>query len=82
MGFIIVDPGCRGKGYGREMVRLALQYARLCLGLDFVTLGVYDCNEPARRLYEAEGFVKATGWEKNRPAFAVKHGPIITWKPI
>ncbi|MDB2011292.1 GNAT family N-acetyltransferase [[Clostridium] symbiosum] len=59
MGFIIVDPGCRGKGHGREMVRLALQYARLCLGLDFVTLGVYDCNEPARRLYEAEGFVKA-----------------------
>ena len=41
------------------MVRLALQYARLCLGLDFVTLGVYDCNEPARRLYEAEGFVRA-----------------------
>ena len=59
MGFIIVDPESRGKGYGRQMVHLALQYARLCLGLDFVTLGIYDCNEPARRCYEPEGFVRA-----------------------
>lgn len=59
MGYIVVDPASRGKGYGRHMVYLALEYARDILGMHFVTLGVYDCNEPARRCYEAEGFSKA-----------------------
>ncbi|WP_251497877.1 GNAT family N-acetyltransferase [Otoolea muris] len=58
MGFIVVDPAARGMGYGRRMVRQALRYAFGCLGLSAVTLGVYDCNEPARRCYEAEGFVR------------------------
>lgn len=56
MGFIVVNPDSRGKGYGRQMVHQALEYAFHILGLKAVTLGVYDCNEPAKRCYAAEGF--------------------------
>lgn len=65
MGFIVVNPDCRGKGYGRKLVHQALVYAFQVLGLRAVTLGVYDCNEPARRCYAAEGFrpIERSGWE-------------------
>lgn len=56
MGFIVVDPQARGKGYGRQMVTLALQYAFEILGLKRVTLGVYDCNLAARNCYDSVGF--------------------------
>ncbi len=67
MGFIIVNPDARGKGYGRRMVHQALKYAFEVLGLCYITLGVYDCNEPAKRCYAAEGFEKI-----NRPGFEPK----------
>lgn len=73
MGFIVVNPDSRGKGLGRQMIRLALQYARQILGLDFVTLGVYDCNGTARRCYEAEGFVRAERLGEKQADF---HGEI------
>lgn len=71
MGFIIVDPESRGQGYGRQMVHQALRYAFDILGLSAVTLGVYDCNEPARHLYEAEGFrrIRRPGYEPFRMRF-------------
>lgn len=71
MGFIVVDPEARGKGYGRRMVHLALTYAFEVLGLKAVTLGVYDCNEPARRCYEAEGFrrIERPGFEARTETF-------------
>lgn len=56
MGFIVVDPETRGKGYGRQMVFLALSYAFEILGMDKVTLGVFDCNEAAKRCYTSAGF--------------------------
>lgn len=56
MGFIVVDPSARGMGYGRQMVSQALKYAFEILLLNQVTLGVYDCNEAAKRCYEAIGF--------------------------
>lgn len=58
MGFIITDPAARGKGYGKLMVNQALSFARSLLGLKKVTLGVYDCNLPARRCYETIGFTE------------------------
>ncbi|MBP3927679.1 MAG: GNAT family N-acetyltransferase [Clostridium sp.] len=71
MGFIIVDPESRGRGYGRQMVHQALRYAIDILGLSAVTLGVYDCNDPARRCYESEGFQKINrpGYEPYRTMF-------------
>ena len=67
MGFIVVNPDSRGKGYGRQMVHAALAYAFDSLGLKAVTLGVYDCNEPAKRCYAAEGFRRI-----ERPGFEAK----------
>ena len=64
MGFIILDPGMRGNGLGREMIRLALDYIFRILKLSAVTLGVYDCNAAARHCYEAEGFALCS-----RPGF-------------
>ena len=64
MGFVIVDPTCRGKGYGRQLVRLACHAASELLGLTRLRIGVFTCNEPALRCYQAEGF-KASA----RPGF-------------
>lgn len=71
MGFIVVDPAARGKGYGRQMVHQALQYAFGILGLEAVTLGVYDCNQAASRCYEAEGFrrIDREGFEESQVSF-------------
>ena len=55
-GFIIVDPEARGKGYGKEMIRLALKYAFEVLGMKRATLGVYEQNPSAKACYEAVGF--------------------------
>ncbi len=55
-GFVIVDPERRGRGVGREMLRLALEYAfRICRA-ERVTIGVFENNPPALRCYRAAGF--------------------------
>ena len=55
-GFVIVDPAKRGRGYGREMLRLGLLYARSLPGVRRATLAVFENNEPAWRCYRAAGF--------------------------
>ncbi|MCI8549445.1 MAG: GNAT family N-acetyltransferase [Lachnospiraceae bacterium] len=55
-GFIVVSPRLRGKGAGRAMVSQALKYAGEILGMERVTLGVFENNPAARRCYEAAGF--------------------------
>lgn len=55
-GFVIVDAKKRGKGYGREMLALAAQYAFCLLKAEKITLGVFENNEPAHRCYLAAGF--------------------------
>ena len=59
-GFVIVDPAKRGKGYGREMLRLAIRYAFDILGAERITLGAFENNEPAYRCYRAAGFRDVT----------------------
>ena len=58
-GFIIVDSNKRGKGYGKEMVKLALHYAFTCAKAEKVTLGVFSNNTPAYQLYKSIGFTEA-----------------------
>jgi len=53
---ITVHPQYRRMGLGRYMIKFAKQLARE-LGMKTVTLEVRESNEPARRLYESEGFV-------------------------
>ena len=56
IGFVIVDPARRGKGQGKEMLRLALKYAFEVYGAKKVTLGVFENNEAAYHCYKAAGF--------------------------
>ena len=56
MGFIIVSPEKRGKGFGKAMITKALSYAHDILGVNRVTLGVFENNEAAYNCYLASGF--------------------------
>ncbi len=57
-GFVIVDSSKRGKGYGREMLRLAMEYARNILKVEKITIGVFENNIPAYKCYKSIGFAK------------------------
>lgn len=55
-GFVIVDPSLRGKGYGKEMLVLGVEYVKEHLFASRIDLGVFENNENARHCYEAVGF--------------------------
>ena len=48
----------RGKGYGREAIEWALDYAFAMLGMHRVSIGYSAWNEGAGRLYARMGFVE------------------------
>lgn len=56
--FVIVDNTKRGKGYGKEMLRLALQYAFQITGAEAVQLNVFNENAAAKHCYEKVGFTE------------------------
>lgn len=55
-GFIVVDSSRRGKGYGKEMILLAIRYAFDILQAKKITLGVFEDNTAARNCYLSCGF--------------------------
>ena len=55
-GFVIVDPDIRGKGCGREMLRLGISYVKENLAATRIDLGVFENNPKAKRCYESVGF--------------------------
>ena len=55
-GFVIVDDTKRGKGYGKDMLLLALKYAFEILKVKKVMLGVFENNLPAYYCYKSAGF--------------------------
>ena len=55
-GFVIVDDSQRGKGYGKQMLRLAIDYAQQELGAQKMTLGVFCDNLSALECYKSVGF--------------------------
>ncbi|MBR7000184.1 MAG: GNAT family N-acetyltransferase [Lachnospiraceae bacterium] len=55
-GWVIVDAEKRGKGYGREMLRLGLDYAFRVLKAETVTIGVFENNSAAYHCYTSVGF--------------------------
>ena len=55
--FIIINNLKRGKGYGKEMLNLALQYAFQITGAAAVQLNVFSENTAAKQCYEKVGFV-------------------------
>lgn len=54
-GFVIVKPEMRGKGYGKEMLRLGIKYA-FDHGANRVSLGVFENNLSAYHCYKSAGF--------------------------
>ncbi len=55
-GFVIVDDTKRGKGYGKQMLQLAIEYAQRELGARCITLGVFCENRSAIGCYKSIGF--------------------------
>ncbi|MCR4831722.1 MAG: GNAT family N-acetyltransferase [Pseudobutyrivibrio sp.] len=56
IGFVIIAPSRRGKGTGKEMLRLALKYAFEVYGAKSVCLGVFENNMQAYHCYKSVGF--------------------------
>lgn len=59
-GFVIVDPEKRGKGYGKEMLRLGLKYVFEIYRAKKASLGVFENNASAYYCYKAAGFKDIT----------------------
>lgn len=55
---LVGSPDCRGKGYGKELIRCLLDIAFKQLGLHRVDLGVFDYNHAAIKCYEDVGLKK------------------------
>ncbi len=55
-GFVIIDPEKRGKGLGKEMLRLGLDFAKIVYKAQKASLGVFENNESAYHCYKAAGF--------------------------
>ena len=54
--FVMIDPAQRGKGYGKEMLKIAVRYAFEFTGAEKVRLCVLSANTGAKRCYEGVGF--------------------------
>ncbi len=65
-----VHPEARGKGLGRDLVSSAIAWAR-ARSASKVVLEVTCGNDPARRLYEAVGFVPVGKPQPIRPGSAL-----------
>lgn len=55
-GFIIVDDTLRGKGYGKCLMQLAIEYAKDILHAKKITLGAFCDNHSAVECYQSTGF--------------------------
>lgn len=60
LGYVIIDPNKRNKGYGKEMLKLSLKFAFNIYGANEVSLDVFDENKQAYNCYKSIGF-KETG---------------------
>ena len=56
LGFVIIDHKKRKKGYGKQMVDLAVKYAFDNIGVNKISLGVFENNSNAIKCYKSCGF--------------------------
>ena len=87
LGFIIIDNQLRGKGYGKQMLELAIQKAQRDYKVQKITLGVFDNNPSAIRCYESVGFtvtgtdtylIDGEQWMGKEMEIHIKDKPVIT----
>jgi RimJ/RimL family protein N-acetyltransferase len=64
-----------GQGNGGRMITFAADWARKMLALSWIDLGVFENNEPARKLYKKMGFVECGS---RVDAFRVDDGLCVT----
>ena len=85
LGKVLVFPAHRSRGFGRLMVRLAVEEAFTGLGMHEVTLLVFDFNDAAIATYRSLGFVRSPpdpaalpfedeSWQAIRMALARERG--------
>lgn len=60
LGYVIINPNKRNKGYGKQMLKLTLKFVFELYGASEVVLDVFDCNIQAYNCYKSVGF-KETG---------------------
>ncbi|MCR5792776.1 MAG: GNAT family N-acetyltransferase [Lachnospiraceae bacterium] len=65
-GWVVIDASKRGSGYGEQMLRAGLKYAFEILGVEKVTIGVYETNDIAHACYKKIGF-KEQGITEEEP---------------
>ncbi|WP_404357194.1 GNAT family N-acetyltransferase [Cytobacillus firmus] len=58
VGKVFIRPEARGKGYASEMIHQILNLAFQKLKLNRISLGVFDFNLPAIKIYKQAGFQK------------------------
>lgn len=58
--FVVIDDSLRNKGYGCEMIKLAVKYAFEIAKADVVQLNVFPENPGAKKCYEKVGFKERT----------------------
>lgn len=58
IGRVLADPARRGQGLGRAIVELLIDHAVAHPDVHATTLGVYEHNHSARRLYASLGFLE------------------------
>ena len=57
-GYVILSPQIRGKGYGKQMLRLGIKFAFELYGASKVLLEVFENNPQAYYCYKSVGFVE------------------------
>lgn len=63
-----------GQGHGRRLLDAAIRWARDEAGLEWIDLGVFSGNAPARKLYQRAGFVEIG---VRQEAFHLDAGPTV-----
>ena len=52
LGYVIINPNKRNKGYGKQMLELTLKFAFDIYGANEVSLDVFDLNKQAYNCYK------------------------------
>lgn len=55
-GYVILSPQARGKGYGKQMLKLGIKFAFELYGTSKVLLEVFENNPDAYHCYKSVGF--------------------------